>query len=294
MDMDATAATPIRFDNSYARLPERFYARQDPERFPAPRLLALNLPLAERLGLDEAYLRGEGGLGLLSGRELPEGAEPLAMAYAGHQFGGWVPQLGDGRAVLIGEVVAPDGVRFDLQLKGAGRTPFSRGGDGRAALGPVLREYLVSEGMAAMGVPTTRALAAVLTGEAVMREDRLPGAVLTRVARGHVRVGTFQYFYARQDVEALRALAEYVARRHHPQALEAEKPALGLLEAVVEGQARLVAQWMGLGFIHGVMNTDNMSLACETIDYGPCAFMEAYHPDTVYSSIDQTGRYAYR
>jgi uncharacterized protein YdiU (UPF0061 family) len=291
--MDAPVAAPIRFDNSYARLPERFYARQAPEAWPEPKLLALNLPLAERLGLDAEFLRGEGGLGMLSGAALPEGAEPIAMAYAGHQFGGWVPQLGDGRAVLVGEVEAPDGARFDVQLKGAGRTPWSRGGDGRAGLGPVLREYIVSEAMAALGVPTTRALSAALTGEPVMRETPQPGAVLTRVARGHVRVGTFQYFYARQDLEALRMLAEYAARRWHPEALEAELPALGLLRAAVRGQARLVARWMGLGFIHGVMNTDNMSLACETIDYGPCAFMEAYHPDTVYSSIDRFGRYAY-
>jgi uncharacterized protein YdiU (UPF0061 family) len=291
--MDAPVAPPIRFDNTYARLPERFFARQAPEAWPQPRLIALNRPLAERLGLDADALESEAGTDLLSGRRLPEGAEPIAMAYAGHQFGGWVPQLGDGRAVLIGEVEAPDGVRFDLHLKGAGRTPFSRMGDGRAGLGPVLREYIVSEAMHALGVPTTRALSAVMTGEAVRRETPQPGAVLCRVARGHVRVGTFQYFYARQDVEALRLLAEYSARRWHPAALEHEKPALGLLREVARGQAALVAKWMGLGFIHGVMNTDNMSLACETIDYGPCAFMEAYHPETVFSSIDQFGRYMY-
>jgi uncharacterized protein YdiU (UPF0061 family) len=276
------------FDNSYARLPDRFFTRQAPAPVEKPALIALNRPLAERLGLtlpeDEADIAR-----IFAGNALPDGAEPLAQVYAGHQFGGWVPQLGDGRAILLGEVVAPDGARFDIQLKGAGRTPYSRMGDGKAWLGPVLREYIVSEAMAAMGVPTTRALAAVTTGEIVLREAVMPGAVLTRVAASHIRVGTFQYFAARRDTDALQALTDHVIARHYPGATGPE----GLLDAVIGAQARLVAQWMGLGFIHGVMNTDNMTLSGETIDYGPCAFMDAYHPDTVFSSIDQFGRYAY-
>ncbi len=224
---------------------------------------------------------------------VPDGASPIAAAYAGHQFGHFVPQLGDGRAILLGEVVAPDGTRFDIQLKGSGRTPFSRGGDGRAALGPVLREYIVSEAMAALGVPTTRALAAVTTGEPVYRETMLPGAILTRVASSHIRVGTFQYFAARADTEAVRQLADHVIARHYPDAAAAENPYRALLDAVVARQAALVAHWLLVGFIHGVMNTDNCSVAGETIDYGPCAFMDAYDPATVFSSIDQHGRYAY-
>ncbi|MAS42003.1 MAG: hypothetical protein CML43_02465 [Rhodobacteraceae bacterium] len=289
----AARAADIRFDNVYARLPEAFHARVAPARFPAPAIAALNPALAETLGISPDFLASPEGVAFLAGQDLPDAADPLAMAYAGHQFGGWVPQLGDGRAVLLGEVVGRDGVRRDLQIKGAGRTPFSRGGDGRAALGPVLREYLVSEAMHALGVPTTRALAALVTGETVARETELPGAALLRVARGHVRVGTFQFFYAREDLDALRRLTDLVIARNHPEAAKAERPALALLQAVVAGQAALIARWMSLGFIHGVMNTDNMSVACETIDYGPCAFMEAYHPNTVYSSIDQFGRYAY-
>ncbi len=283
----------LPFDNSYARLPARFYARLDPTPVAAPRLLMLNEGLAAELGLDAAALAAPEGVAMLAGNLVPEGAAPLAQAYAGHQFGGWVPQLGDGRAILLGEVVAPDGRRFDLQLKGAGRTPFSRMGDGRAWLGPVLREYIVSEAMHALGIPTTRALAAVATGEWVLREDRLPGAVLTRVASSHIRVGTFQFFAARQDHDALRALVGHAIARHYPEAAAAEVPALALLEGVVARQARLVAQWMGAGFIHGVMNTDNCAISGETIDYGPCAFMDAYHPETVFSSIDSFGRYAY-
>ncbi|MRX51839.1 YdiU family protein [Paracoccus sp. S-4012] len=279
----------IHFDNSYARLPERMFARQPPTAVPGPELLALNRPLAARLGLDADWLASDEGLAVLAGNAVPEGAAPLAQAYAGHQFGGFVPQLGDGRALLLGEVVAPDGARFDIQLKGSGRTPFSRGGDGKAWLGPVLREYIVSEFMAAMGVPTTRALAAVATGEPVFRETPLPGAILTRVASSHIRVGTFQFFAVRQDTDALRALTEHVIARHYP---EADGP-LGLLDAVVAAQARTVAQWMALGFIHGVMNTDNMAVSGETIDYGPCAFMDVFHPETVFSSIDQGGRYAW-
>ena len=283
----------LPFDNSYARLPERFYTRTDPTPVAKPGLIAINEALARELGLDPAALATPEGLAVLAGNRVPEGAEPLAQVYAGHQFGGWVPQLGDGRAILLGEVTDSAGRRRDIQLKGAGRTPYSRMGDGRAWLGPVMREYLVSEAMAALGIPTTRALAAVTTGEPVLREDALPGAVLTRVAASHVRVGTFQFFAARQDREALEALTGHVIARHYPEAARAETPALALLEAVVAAQARLVAQWMGVGFIHGVMNTDNMSVAGETIDYGPCAFMDTYHPETVFSSIDRGGRYAY-
>ncbi len=279
----------IRFDNSYARLPDRFFARQAPTPVARPALLALNAPLAESLGLDPAALAGPEGVAVLAGNALPDGAEPIAQAYAGHQFGGWVPQLGDGRAILLGEVVASDGTRYDIQLKGAGPTPFSRRGDGRAWLGPVLREYIVSEAMAALGVPTTRALAAVASGEEVLRETALPGAVLARVASSHIRVGTFQFFAARGDNEALSLLAQHVIARHYPQAAGA----LDLLNAAVAGQARLIAQWMGLGFIHGVMNTDNAHVGGVTIDYGPCAFLDAYHPAKVFSSIDQYGRYAY-
>ncbi|MBV0912980.1 protein adenylyltransferase SelO [Anianabacter salinae] len=277
------------FDNSYAALPDRFHARLSPTPVRAPDLIALNDDLARELGLDPAQLRSPEGIAVLAGNTLPDGADPLAQAYAGHQFGGWVPQLGDGRAILLGEVIDTHGQRRDVQLKGSGPTPFSRMGDGRAWLGPVLREYIVSEAMHALGIPTTRALAAVATGEPVLRETVLPGAVLTRVASSHIRVGTFQFFAARQDIEALRMLADHVIARHYP---DAETP-LDLLHAVIDRQARLVAQWMGVGFIHGVMNTDNCHVGGETIDYGPCAFMDAYHPETVFSSIDRFGRYAY-
>ena len=281
------------FDNTYARLPERFYARLDPMPVAAPRLVKVNAELARELGLDADALQSEHGVAVLAGNRVAEGSEPVALAYAGHQFGSFVPQLGDGRANLLGEVVGRDGVRYDIQLKGSGRTPFSRGGDGRAALGPVLREYIVSEAMAALGVPTTRALAAVTTGERVLRDTALPGAVLTRVAASHLRVGTFQYFAARRDTEGVRVLADYAIARHYPQAAQAAQPYRALLEGVVARQARLIAQWMMLGFVHGVMNTDNTSISGETIDYGPCAFMEAYDPATVFSSIDHGGRYAY-
>lgn len=283
----------IAFDNSYARLPERFYARLDPTPVRAPALVKLNTALAVELGLDADWLASPEGVATLAGNAVPGGAFPIAAAYAGHQFGGFSPQLGDGRAILLGEVVGRDGRRFDIQLKGSGPTPFSRNGDGRAALGPVLREYIVSEAMAALGVRTTRALAAVTTGQPVRRERALPGAVLTRVASSHIRIGTFQYFAARGDVEALRALADHVIARHYPAAAEASSPYLALLDAVIAAQAALVAHWMTLGFIHGVMNTDNVSIAGETIDYGPCAFMDSYDPATVFSSIDERGRYAY-
>lgn len=283
----------IAFDNTYAQLPEGFFARVDPDKAPAPKLIKLNTALAAKLGLDADWLASADGIAMLSGAAVAVGSEPLAMAYAGHQFGGWSPQLGDGRAHLLGEVIAPDGIRRDIQLKGSGATPFSRNGDGKAALGPVLREYIVSEFMAAAGVPTTRALAAVSTGERVQRETGMPGAVLTRVAQSHVRVGTFQYFFARQQSENLQILADYVIDRHYPDARNAENPVLAMLAAVMERQANLIAKWMCLGFIHGVMNTDNVQIAGETIDYGPCAFMDGFHPKTVFSSIDQNGRYAW-
>ena len=281
------------FDNSYARLPDRFFERHRPTPVAAPRLVRLNEKLAWHLGLDPAKLATPQGVDFLAGNRMPEGGEPLAMAYAGHQFGTFVPQLGDGRAVLLGEVIDRDGVRRDIQLKGAGRTPFSRQGDGRAALGPVLREYVVSEAMAALGIPTTRALAAVTTGETVWRETPLPGAILTRVASSHIRVGTFQFFAARGDVDAIRQLADYVIARHYPEAIGATNRYRALLDLVIARQAELVAKWLLVGFIHGVMNTDNTSIAGESIDYGPCAFMDAYHPATVYSSIDTGGRYSY-
>jgi uncharacterized protein YdiU (UPF0061 family) len=281
------------FENSYARLPDRFFARLGPTPVAAPRLVRLNRELALQLRLDPDWLASPQGVEILAGKQVPDAAEPIAMAYAGHQFGHFVPQLGDGRAILLGEVVDRAGVRRDIQLKGSGPTPFSRRGDGRAALGPVLREYVVSEAMAALGIRTTRALAAVTTGETVARETLLPGAVLTRVASSHIRVGTFEFFAARGDAEGLRLLADHVIARHYSEAAETEHPYRALLDAVVAAQADLVARWLLVGFIHGVMNTDNMSIAGETIDYGPCAFMDAYDPATVYSSIDRGGRYAY-
>ena len=281
---------PFRFDNTYVRDLPGTYLREVPDAAPAPRLLVLNRGLADELGLDVAALEA-GAAGWFSGAVVPEGAEPVALAYAGHQFGGFSPQLGDGRAHLLGEMIGPDGQRRDLQLKGSGRTPFSRGGDGKAAIGPMLREYLVSEAMHALGVPTTRALAVVATGEDVHREAVLPGAVLTRVAASHIRVGTFQFLAARGDQGAVARLLDYAIARHYPNLAAGD--ALGFLDAVAGRQAALIAQWMGLGFVHGVMNTDNMAISGETIDYGPCAFMEAYAPGTVFSSIDHQGRYAY-
>ncbi|MFO8156302.1 MAG: YdiU family protein [Thiohalospira sp.] len=282
------------FDNSYARLPEGFRAEVAPSPAPEPRWIAFNDGLAAELGLEGAALAGEAGLALFAGNAVPEGAEPVALAYAGHQFGNWVPQLGDGRAILLGEVVDRHGVRRDIQLKGAGRTPFSRGGDGRSPIGPVVREYLAGEAMAALGVSTTRALAAVSTGEPVRRgwSDQ-PGGVLTRVARSHVRVGTFEYFGRRGDIDAVRTLADYVIDRHYPHLAEAAEPYPALLEAIIEANAALVADWLNVGFIHGVMNTDNTSVVGETLDYGPFGFLDEYRPDTVYSSIDEGGRYAF-
>jgi serine/tyrosine/threonine adenylyltransferase len=281
------------FQNTYAALPDGFFARVAPTPVASPRLIKLNRPLALRLGLDPDRLASPEGAEILAGKRLPNGAEPIAMAYAGHQFGHFVPQLGDGRAILLGEVIDVDGVRRDIQLKGSGPTPYSRRGDGRAALGPVLREYIVSEAMAALGIPTTRSLAAVITGESVIRETLLPGAVLTRVASSHIRVGTFQYFAARGDTDGVRRLADHVIARHYPEVSEAERPYHALLEGVIARQAELVARWLLVGFIHGVMNTDNTSISGETIDYGPCAFMDHYDPAAVFSSIDEQGRYAY-
>jgi uncharacterized protein YdiU (UPF0061 family) len=284
---------PLPFDNSYARLPERFYARQLPTQVSDPGLIRVNHALARQLGINPDWLESEAGIQMLAGNRLPAGAAAIATAYAGHQFGSWNPQLGDGRAILLGELIATDGVRYDLQLKGSGPTPYSRGGDGRAPIGPVLREYIVSEAMAALGVATSRTLAAVTTGDWLMREGAVPGAIIARVAQSHIRIGTFQFFAARQDTEALRLLADHVIQRHYPAAAQADQPYRAMLDGVVAQQARLIASWQLLGFIHGVMNTDNMLLSGETIDYGPCAFMDNFHPDTVFSSIDRGGRYAY-
>ena len=281
------------FDNSYQRLPERFYARQAPQPVGNPALVCLNHQLAAELDFNPDSRSAGTWAGFFSGNELLPGTAPIALAYAGHQFGHFVPQLGDGRALLLGEIIDRRGERYDLQLKGSGPTPFSRQGDGRAALGPVLREFIVSEAMHALGVPSTRSLAAVTTGEEVYRETALPGAVLARVADSHVRVGTFQYFLARGDQDAVRELADYVIDRHYPEDRDTAAPYLELLRQVTARHAQLVAKWLGVGFIHGVMNTDNVSIAGETIDYGPCAFMDESDPATVYSSIDQHGRYAY-
>lgn len=282
------------FHNSYAQLPAAFFARLDPVPVAAPELVVLNESLADDLGLDVEALRSREGIEIFAGNRLPDGAAPLAQAYAGHQFGSFT-MLGDGRAILLGEHVTRAGERVDIQLKGSGRTPFSRGGDGRAALGPMLREYIISEGMHALGIPTSRSLAVVTTGEFIARETLLPGAVLTRVAASHLRVGTFQYAAARGNVDDLRTLADYALKRHGPD-VDARDPGrfLQLLKAVMERQARLVAEWQLVGFIHGVMNTDNMTISGETIDYGPCAFMDVYDPATVFSSIDTHGRYQYQ
>ena len=295
LSSDELKATPplFQFDNSYARDLEGFYALCNAAKAPAPHLMKFNRSLAAELGLNAEALDSPTGAEIFSGTIAPEGSATLAQAYAGHQFGGFSPQLGDGRALLLGEVIDRNGQRRDLHLKGSGRTPFSRSGDGKATLGPVLREYLMGEAMHALGIPTTRALAVTTTGESVFRERPLPGAVLTRVAASHIRVGTFQFFAARGEPEKVRKLADYSIARHYPECASASKPYLALLEAVCERQAKLIAQWMHVGFIHGVMNTDNMAISGETIDYGPCAFMDAYEPKTVFSSIDSQGRYAY-
>jgi uncharacterized protein YdiU (UPF0061 family) len=291
--MSVAPAPTVALGDRFAReLPEMALPWRA-EEAPDPRLLVLNEPLAAELGVDEGWLRTGDGVGLLVGSSLPDGATPVAQAYAGHQFGSYAPRLGDGRALLLGELADADGGLRDLHLKGSGRTPFARGGDGLAAVGPMLREYVVSEAMHALGIPTTRSLAVVATGRTVRRETLLPGAVLARVASSHLRVGSFQYAAATGDVDLLRRLADHAIARHHPRAAEAEHPYRTLFEAVVTAQASLVARWMLVGFIHGVMNTDNMSISGETIDYGPCAFMDAFDPATVYSSIDSGGRYAY-
>lgn len=289
---ELTVSAGWHFDNSYTRLPESFYARLEPTPVRAPEIVVLNEPLAASLGLDPEVLRSGYGADIFAGNRLPEGAEPLAQAYAGHQFGHFT-MLGDGRAILLGEQLAPDGSRYDIQLKGSGVTPYSRRGDGRTALGPMLREYIISEAMHALGIPTTRSLAVVTTGEPVYRETELQGAVLLRVAASHVRVGTFQYASVYRSVEELRQLADYTLQRHDPDVDADSDRYLQLLVKVAGRQAELIAKWMLVGFIHGVMNTDNMALSGETIDYGPCAFMDRYDPATVFSSIDTYGRYAY-
>ena len=283
----------INFDNTYARLPTHFFSRQAPSPVAAPKLIRVNHALAAELGLDAAQLDTPEGLAILAGNAIPAGAAPLAQAYAGHQFANFVPQLGDGRAILLGEVINLKGQRRDIQLKGPGPTAYSRRGDGRAALGPVLREYIVSEAMTALGVPSTRALAAVATGETVYRETPLPGAIFTRVAASHIRVGTFQFFAACDDSAALRTLADYTIARHYPAAAQAANPTLALLESVIRAQCDLVTSWLHLGFIHGVMNTDNVAISGETIDFGPCAFMDDFHPQCVFSAIDRNARYAW-
>ncbi|MBY0287819.1 MAG: YdiU family protein [Mycobacteriaceae bacterium] len=290
---DTGSDTPIALADRFARELPELAVRWQAEAAPEPRLLVLNEPLATQLGLDAHWLRGPDGVRFLTGNLVPDGAVPVAQAYSGHQFGGYVPRLGDGRALLLGELSAVDGGHRDLHLKGSGRTPFARGGDGLAAVGPMLREYVISEGMHALGIPTTRSLAVVATGRSVQRETPLPGAVLARIASSHLRVGTFQYVAAGGDVDVLRRLADYAIARHYPDAADADNRYLALFDAVGSAQAALIAQWMLVGFVHGVMNTDNMTISGETIDYGPCAFMEAYDPEAVFSSIDSWGRYAY-
>lgn len=283
----------LHFDNTYIHLPPHFYSRVNPTPVAQPKLVKINYPLAEELGLNPAELASADGVQMLAGNVVPPGAEPLAQAYSGHQFGYLNRQLGDGRAILLGEVIDCNQQRRDIQLKGPGRTPYSRNGDGRAALGPVLREYLVSEAMYHLGIKTTRTLAAVTTGEFVYRETALPGAVLTRIAASHIRIGTFEFFRVRDDKDGLKALADYAIQWHYPQIADLSDPYPEFLRAVMNAQAKLVSSWLHVGFIHGVMNTDNMTISGETIDYGPCAFMDVYDPTTVFSSIDQGGRYAY-
>ncbi|WP_295875707.1 YdiU family protein [uncultured Zhongshania sp.] len=287
-----SAQSPI-FDNSYAKQAERFFSPQAPTTVPAPALIRINTALAAELGIDPQWLASPEGIATMAGNHIPDGAEPIATVYAGHQFGGWNPQLGDGRAVLLGELIGKNGTRYDWQLKGSGRTPYSRGGDGKSPIGPVLREYILCEAMAALKVPTTRALGAVSSGELVFRDQALPGAVFSRVAQSHIRVGTMQFFASRRDTEALQELSDYLIQRHFPDAAQASNPVLAMLDEIIARQATLIAKWQSIGFIHGVMNTDNMLLCGETIDYGPCAFMDSYDPATVFSSIDHNGRYAY-
>ncbi len=285
--------TPV-FDNSYAQLPERFYTRLPPVPVREPGPIRVNRELAALLGIDADWLASDTGTRVIAGNEIPTGAEPIATVYAGHQFGSWNPRLGDGRAILLGEVIGGDGERYDIQLKGSGITPYSRNGDGRAPLGPVLREYIVSEAMAALGIPTSRSLAAVTTGESVYREQAFAGGILARVAKSHIRVGTLQYFASVDDHDAIQLLVDHIIARHYPAAAESDSPALAMYQQIIGAQAELIAHWQSIGFIHGVMNTDNMLLSGETIDYGPCAFMDRYDSAMVFSSIDHGGRYAYR
>lgn len=289
----STINTELNLENSYAEQLKDFYVFFHGDKAPAPELLRFNKPLANQLGLELSNIQEQDIAHIFSGGVTPTGTTPLAQVYAGHQFGGFSPQLGDGRALLLGEIIDKKGQRFDIHLKGSGRTPYSRGGDGKATLGPVLREYLLGEAMHALNIPTTRALAAVITGETVMRDRLLPGAVLARIAKSHIRVGTFEYFASRKDTDKLKQLADYTIRRHYPELESTDTPYLDLLKAVSQRQASLIAQWMGVGFVHGVMNTDNMTVAGETIDYGPCAFIDNYDTATVFSSIDKQGRYAY-
>jgi uncharacterized protein YdiU (UPF0061 family) len=291
--MSDVSTIQFEFDNTYANQLEGFYVNWEADTAPNPEILCFNSSLAKELGIIEAKIERDTLAQIFSGNEAPVGSHPLAQVYAGHQFGGFSPQLGDGRALLIGEVIDTLGIRKDIQLKGSGSTPFSRGGDGKAGIGPVLREYLMAEAMHAMGIPTTRALAAVKTGENIWRDRPVAGAILTRIASSHIRVGTFQFFASRGETEKLRQLADYCIARHYPELQKSETSYLDLLNAVIDKQAKLIAQWMSIGFIHGVMNTDNMTVSGETIDYGPCAFMDGYDPKTVFSSIDEQGRYAY-
>ena len=281
------------FNNTYVKLPEVFHKKVLPAKVPDPKLIILNQNLSEYLGFKIKDSDIESFIGFLSGNNIPNGAEPIAMAYGGHQFGHWVPQLGDGRALLLGEIISKNGLRYDLQLKGSGPTPFSRSGDGKAVLGPVLREYLLSESMHALGIPSTRALSAVSTGEMIMRDIKYPGAILFRVSKSHVRIGTFEYFSSRDDFNNVRILADYVINRHYPEALNYKNPYKKFLFLVAQAQALMVSKWMLFGFIHGVMNTDNMQIVGETIDFGPCAFLDTYNPNKVFSSIDSEGRYSY-
>ncbi|HCH31950.1 MAG TPA: YdiU family protein [Oceanospirillaceae bacterium] len=288
-----TTVNSPTFETTYTQLPEHFYSFAEPTPVPQAKPFALNLVLAKELGINTAWLSSEAAAQALAGNAILDGSKPLAQAYAGHQFGSYNPQLGDGRAHLLGEIVAPNGERFDLQLKGSGPTPYSRRGDGRSPLGPVLREYLISEAMAALKVPTTRSLAAVATGQKVLRKGAEPGAVLTRIAPSHIRIGTFEYFAMQGDQDAVKQLADYCLQRHFPALTHAEQPYLALLNEVIKRQAKLIAQWQGFGFIHGVMNTDNMLICGATVDYGPCAFMDQFDPDKVFSAIDRQGRYRY-
>lgn len=282
----------FNLENTYAGLPKSFFFRQTPSHVPSPEIVILNHQLIESLGLDKSELEGSVGLDIFSGNKIPEGAIPISEAYAGHQFG-YFTMLGDGRAVLLGEQITPDGDRYDIQLKGSGKTPFSRGGDGKATLGPMLREYIISEAMYALGIPTTRSLAVVTTGEMIVRDKLLPGAILTRVSKSHIRIGTFEYISSWGTLEELRCLVDYTIKRHFNKEIINENPYLYLFKRVLERQAQLIAKWQAVGFIHGVMNTDNVMVSGETIDYGPCAFMDIYDPKTVFSSIDEEGRYAY-